>query len=473
MHNTIGPFCLASCIAYIGALPVAAAANCVREEQVSYLAQCMNQADQSPRSCLEQAPWYKAAMGEICDQDQDGLDDQFEDALARSYTPVFAFNQNLRAEINWPGNIDHFIRNSLLLYSPTGLKATEPESWSGRKIVRETLIADDLKDVAYAFDGKLYRGNDPGKEHGSNFWLCQKKAFDTEKYGGPLSPQEKLTNSTLSAAVPGGIGIYTIVHPSNWDRSDHSSAVTPSQDQWSRYVLIAFELFFPYNEHTADNHEGDWEGVGVFVDTESATGAVIGAYFQRHNSTEHEQLIMAANSAPDLDQTNVIKPGSTRPQNSHETTSTLQFFDHVDARHRIIAYVASGDHAMYHHAGETRLIAIPWPGDPLWLTDLHFGDGLKLVPWRNRFVQEWDDPTGIPIRDGIQIINLGEEHRPRVDWASFRGQWGCQNGLAGKLNASWPNPFGNERHCRGWLRHNWGSELPFNSPEQTPDCSGM
>lgn len=448
-----------------------APADCVAADKVARLSSCIDMAKISPRACLEDDRSTEISSSEICDQDHDGLDDHFEDALAKSYAPVFAFNEHLRSEINWPGNIEHFVGNSLLLYAPTGVRGQEPDSWSGHKILRESLSTADLEDIVYEFQDQVLSANNPGKKHGSNFWLCQKKSFDAKKYNGPLGPDEMLTSTSRSALVPGGVGMYAIVHPSSWTPT--RDVATAVRMPWPRYVLVAFELFFPYNEHPADQHEGDWEGIGVFVDTEDPSGAVVGAYFQRHNSVEHEQLIMTtpkgSNNMPEIEP-QATSAGSEPSSNGGDG---LHYWDHLGVRHHVVAYVAAGDHATYHHPGETRLIAVPWPGEPLWLTDLHYGDGFKLLAWRDSYFDGWDETNGMLIRDGVNIVNLGEEYAPRVAWANYRGQWGCQNGILGKLSASWPNPFGNERHCRGWLRHNWGATIPFVPPAMTPDCGGM
>ena len=446
--------------------------DCVEAEKVTQISACIDQAISSPQHCWQTIMADASTSESIntCDQDRDGLDDHFEDALARSYAPVFAFNHKRQAEANWPGNIEHFISNSLLLYSPTGLREAEPDAWSGRKLLRESLQATDLEQIQYELDEQIYDASNPDRDHGSNFWLCQRKAFDPQRYGGPLSAQETLSRADLSAAVPGGVGIYSIVHPSSW-------LPVPEQDStvqaWPRYVLVAFELFFPYNEHPIDDHEGDWEGVGVFVDTKSPRGAVVGAYFQRHSSLEPQQLVMVDSTDPLIDLEHDPSLSINVGHGSSGQAVGLRFFDGMGPRHRLVVYIASGDHAAYHHPGETRLLNLPWPGDPSLLTDFHFGDGLKLLPWRSTYVDQWSSTLGLVVRDGVHIINLGEEHAPRQPWARFRGQWGCQNGLAGKLGASWPNPFGNKRHCRGWLRHNWGATIPFQSPASTPDCDGL
>ena len=315
---------------------------------VSQISRCIDNREKSPKACLE------AARGErrLCDDDHDDLDDDFEDALAQSYSLAFAFGggRNNGAESAFPGNVDTFVQNSLLLYSPGGVSASLPAALTGYKVVDESPSLARLADTNYRFNGVDYLARDPSKEQGSNYWLCQKKAFDPARYGGPITDNERLASLDLSINLPGGVESYAVVHP-----SQRGSA----QGGVSRYIFVATMLFYPYNKVPLDNHEGDWEGAGVILDAEDPAGSVTVAYFDRHPSTDSRQLLPLSPDVPardpGMDGVTPLQCGAPEPG-----SVGVRFWDFDGARHHVVVYVFR----------RTRRICVP-------RTDENLGDRVR------------------------------------------------------------------------------------------------
>jgi len=446
------------------AVPASATPSCIDPAVVTRVSECIDQATKSPWQCFVDVAGERAP----CDQDQDGLDDQFEAALARSYVFAVAFNAQGPAETCWPGNVQQFVQQSLLLYSPSGSTSLGSEAKTGYAVVNELPQLNGLDVEKALVSGGERLANDPKQYQGPNFWLCQKKAYNPPKYGGMLGADEKLATSERSINVPGGVHAYMIVHPVN------QGPLPKAQDhvQTPRYVLVATEIFYPYNQRPFDNHEGDWEGGGVFVDTQDPHGAVIGAYFDRHPTTDHLQLTMLGQDVEAIDPGSE-SGGAMQCSNVGKGVAGLRFWDFDGPRHHVVIYPAAGGHATYGYPGVTKIFGIGCSENAPEANDTHHGDGLKLLPWLGIFAEHWGDHTGVAVRDGVELVNLGEELTPLVSWAAYRGQWGCQDGLEGKLASSWPGPFGNHRHCRGWLRHDWHASPPFSPPSAAVDCVGL
>jgi hypothetical protein len=122
----------------------------------------------------------------------------------------------------------------------------------------------------------------------------------------------------------------------------------------------------------------------------------------------------------------------------------LRFWDYSGLRHRLVVYISTGGHAPYDFPGNTFIV----PKGP---RDTHDGDGARLFIGTGQFQAI---PKAIPIPIKINIHNPGESQDITLDWAHYRGQWGCQQG---SIANSYPGPFGNARHPRPVFDQKWGS----------------
>ncbi len=356
--------------------PLAAAVietDCEKGSEVEALGACL--ATKGPDDCIA------ATRGRLCDSDGDGVADDLEAALARAYAPAFAFNGGADEETHWPTSVKHFLSHARLRRKDGALVDAEP---------------------SLASLGS--HGNDPCGD-GPSLWLCL----------GDEADETRVTSAALMRALPDGVDVVSVVHPGNRTLSS------------STHLFVSFSLLFAYNSHSSiGNHEGDWEGIAVFVNRR--TGAVDAAYFERHDTTDNARLVDA----------NV-----TYDPAAADTAHGLRFFD--AAKKHVVAYVARGGHAMYDYPGSTRILR-------LGPRDLHQGDGQKLLPWLGRLTASFGGDAGETLP--ITFHNPGEANQITLPWARFRGQWGCQDGMFGK---SWPGPFGNARHPRPMFERAWGS----------------
>jgi hypothetical protein len=272
--------------------------------------------------------------------------------------------------------------------------------------------------------------------------------------GSSYDPATTIDTLARSRAVPGGLDVAAIVHPANGPGD-------------ARHVFISSVLYYAYNEHSlVDNHEGDWEGGGVLVDRTS--GRVVAAYFDRHPSTDNQRLVnVGAAGYPALDPSAESPAGDLCTEAASNAVKGVRFWDYAGPRHHAVVYVSAGGHASYDAPGNTKILGVGC-GIVTAVRDTHNGDGVRLLPWLGGFARQWGGPVTDPVAMGVHVRNLGEDDRPRLPWAAYHGQWGCQHEAVAK---SYPGPWDNARHCRRWITHAWGAGVPFASANPSADCT--
>lgn len=402
---------------------VAGAATCGAPEAVNELRACLDRGG-APDACRA------SSAAPACDDDGDGLDDNLEDAMLRSYAPVFAYDAQ---EPHFPTNAAHFVAHSALYWR-------EDRDERTRVLIEKSPTLEGLRTATHA--DRRASSVLPGQ--GPNFWLCLKIDERTGTYRA-----ESLVGSVeASRTLAGGIDILTVAHPTTAGGS--------------RYVVLAYMLLYAYNRAPFDDHEGDFEGGAVFVDRQ--TGAVSSIYTDRHPTSNGTKLIPLAGDA--------ARPAKGAPDDASSETvcgamdDGVRFWDFDGLRHHPVFYVARGGHAAYGYPGATKILGVGCVA-PLNVRDRHEGDGVKLVPFEDAYYTGWKGEK-LSVKHGVQFRNLGERGRLRQLWSSFAGQWGCQLQLIPK---SYPGPWDNSRLCRHWLTNDWGSGPPF-SPSNAEDCTG-
>lgn len=365
---------------------------------------CLDQG-RSPNQCAQE----QGSLN-FCDTDQDGLFDDLELALGKAYSAAFAFNAGGfggNAETHWPGNVTHFTSRARLIHRPTG----QPE-----QLVINTPTLDQLWQATITQSGNTLRAYD--FTAGSNFWLCLN---DT-------SANTRVTSKAEMLSLPDGVDILSVVHPANGTLAA------------STHLFVVTGLFFPYNEFSVSNHEGDWESVAVFVNR--ATGAVEFGFFERHSTTDNQKFVSRAESGTRNPATDAPSPAvSTEDAGVHG----LRFWDDGSNKHHVVGYVSAGGHAMYDYPGNTYVIANA-------TRDMHAGDGEKYAPWLGQLFSGFN--SGNPVVVKTNFFNPGEPNYVTLNWARFRGQWGCNDDA---IAASYPGPFANSRHPRPMFDRLWGS----------------
>lgn len=395
------------------AAPAADAAEDVASEEAAADVGCTSGTRiDSLTACLATAGPDACAAGlNLCDADGDGLGDDLEAALARAYAPAFAFNGGAyggNAETDWPANARHFVAHAKMVFRD-----------GSDHVVDATPKLETIAAATYTASDGVRHADDPASGQGSDFWLC---ALDG-------SAGTRVTSSAIMLGLPDGVDLTSVVHPANGTLAASS------------HLFVSYSLLFAYNEHsTVDNHEGDWEGIAVFVDRK--TGAVDAAWFERHSTTDGTQFVDTTKYPPRDPATE--KPGGDMGS-GFDAVHGLRFWDFVGARRHVVAYVATGSHAMYDYPANTRIVT-------LGPRDTHAGDGPKLVPWLGLLVGNYGATAGDAVTIHPQLP--GEPKTIVLPWARFRGQWGCDDGAIAK---SWPGPFGNARHPRPMFDKVWGS----------------
>jgi hypothetical protein len=373
--------------------------ECDQGIHVQALVDCM-EGGQGPDACL-------AALGggPLCDSDGDGIPDDLESALGRAYGVAFAFNGGAFGgdpETYWPANVRHFASNARVDYRPDGVP---PET-----VVPMADLSSLAAHITVGAGADLRDADDSGAGQGADFWLCLNDATSALL----VHTREQML------ALPDGVDVTLIVRPANGTLEQ------------SQHYFVWFYLFYAYNSHSViDDHEGDWEGAGVFVNRQS--GAVEAAYFDRHDTTDNVRLV-------DVRAFPVIDPSQEMPYGDISTDSGpqkgLRFWDSGGLRHHVVAYVATGGHSSYDYPANTYILR----GGP---RDTHNGDADKLLTWQGQLAGQWGSDQGQALT--VRWQEPGEETRIVLPWARFRGQWGCTNE---PIAASWPGPFGNARHPR-------------------------
>lgn len=366
----------------------------------------------SPDDCVDRftAP--------LCDSDGDGVGDDLEAALAVEYAPVFATNGGGcggNPETDWAANVNHFVTHAKLFHRPTDGGADE--------LVDGAPTMATLPEETFWTGATERRADDPSADSGGALYLCL-----TDSSG---STGVRVESQAAMLALPDGVDVTTVVQPAN-------GALAVSD-----HLMVSYQLFFAYNQFASvDNHEGDWEGVIVFINR--MTGGVDAAYFGRHDTTDATNFVDTA-TYPVRDPATPLPACGTDVNHSEPTYHGLRFQDFNGLRHHLVAFVATGSHAMYDYPANTYVVEKFGVG----IRDTHDGDG----PWLDLaqaqvlegggaqpFKRVWRNPG--------QLGHLGEA------WAGFRGQWGCQ---VGAIANSWPGPWGNDKHPRPELTRAWGS----------------
>lgn len=375
-----------------------------RSGESAQVAACLA-ADGGPDACLA-----RLGPSPRCDADGDGLADDLEEALAVAYLPVFAFNSGAHGgnpETDWPANLRHFVSHAHLVFRQ-GSSVT----------VNAAPTLASLEKAVFGVGSTALFANDP-EGGGPDFWLC---LTDT-------SPATRVQSRDAMLALPHGVSLITVAHPANGELAASS------------HLFVSFGLFFAYNRHsTIDNHEGDFESVALFIDRDS--GAVDAVWFDRHASTDGTQFVdVATYGAKD--------PSAEQPHGNVSSSVPalhgLRFWDYSGHRRHVVAYVATGGHALYDYPANTYIT-------PLLVRDTHNGDGDKL--FGGALYPEFGGVPNARLDGGMVRENPGEVSHITAAWARYRGQWGCDDGLVGK---SWPVPFGNARHARPLFERLWGS----------------
>ena len=374
------------------------------------LAACLDQGT-GPDSCLA------AVASPLCDSDGDGLPDDLEAALSRAYAPVFLFNGGAYGgdpENKFPANVDHFVSRSRLFFRPTGSSALLVDG------------APSLATIASAtvnYQAVTRLASSPAAGQGSDFWLC-------------LNDHDAATvidSPALMLALPGGVDVETVVHPANGTLAASS------------HLFVSFVVFWAFNSHsTVDDHEGDREILVVFVNRQ--TGAVDAVDYERHTSMDNTMFVdVAKDGAKD--------PALDVPTGDVNTPPAgvrgVRFWDYSALRHHVAAYVSTGGHAFYDYPGNNYIV---YKGP----RDTHAGDGGRLSVFTGEY---FESPTAPAQPVHLNLNNPGEPGRIVLEWARYRGQWGCQEGT---IANSYPGPFGNVRHPRSVFEKAWGS--PPNGP---------
>jgi hypothetical protein len=413
---------------------------CNAPSVISAIGACID-GGESPRKCLDAAR-VKTPAPTGCDADEDGLDDALEDAMARSYAPVFAFNLGTGdhtsgdSESAWPGNAEFYVERSTLVWRLDNDSAT-------RKVVDPKPTLDSLRAATF-LDGTTTRhASDPKTGEGPNFWLCLNQP------GGSYDPASFVPTMDASRSLADGVDVFTVVHPSGSDRN-------------GKYVVMTFMLFYPYNKFSFDDHEGDFEGGAVFVDLD--TGKINAVYTDRHTSADTFKMIPleGASALPAKDPSNEAPHYNVCDPTDSASIGGVRFWDFADKRHHPVLYATGGDHASYGYPGATKLQGVGC-SEATMVRDVHNGNGAKLVPHEDAYYTGWGK-TKKPVGSGVHIRNLGERNKLRLAWTEFAGQWGC---TYESIPKSYPGPWDNERLCRHWLTNDWGALPPFKASTLT------
>lgn len=381
----------------------AGAPACASDVHVQVLASCL-EGGRGPDACVEDL-----GGPPLCDSDGDELGDDLEDALALAYGPVFAMNGGRYGgdpEPAWPTNIDHFLARARLVLRRDGAPEVllDPSPTAASIGLASARLPS----------GRAIFASDPRPGNGPDFWLCINDR------------SAQVESAAAMEALPGGIDLEVVAHPASGLLSESS------------HLFVNFTLFWAHNLHSyVDDHEGDREGVSVFVDRK--TGAVDAVQFERHASLDEIDFVDAQTFGAKDPRRETHFGAVSWPG---RTVHGLRFDDYEGPRHHVVAYLAAGGHAPYDYPADTFIL---WQGP----RDSHGGDGAKLFTAAGEIADTWDGSRR-PVR--INRRNPGEPDHVLLPWARFRGQWGCDDE---RIARSWPGPFGNARHPRTVFERRW------------------
>jgi hypothetical protein len=323
-----------------------------------------------------------------------------------------------------------YVASSTLIWRVDGDEST-------RQVVDANPTLDSLRAARFTSGGTERHADQTALGEGPNFWLC------LNQVGGSYPAESLVSSVELSRKLADGIDVLAVAHPSGTDPN-------------GRYVALEYMLFYAYNKFTLDDHEGDFEGGAVFVDTE--TGKIAATYTDRHATSDSALLIPL--EGPGL--LPAKDPSTEAPHyNICDATSTdvvggVRFWDHGGAHHHPVFYPAAGGHASYGYPGATKIQGLGCL-EATMVRDVHNGNGPKLVPHESAYYTDWGTAK-TPVEHEVHFVNLGERQNLVAQWSAFAGQWGC---TLSSIPKSYPGPWDNQRLCRHWLTNDWGQAPPF------------
>lgn len=171
----------------------------------------------------------------IKDEDQDGIEDLLEDALAQRFAPVVYWPE----ELDWirPASVEWYLPRVDLRFHHSGVCPRDHEILS--QVTPGSLIAQNHAEARLGWQGcghggpTYHSGNVADFTRGSHFFLEHKTRTIRP---GPTNPRDWVT--------------YAHVYPNDLGG-----------------ITLQYWFFYPYNDgFSVQNHEGDWEGIQVKLD---------------------------------------------------------------------------------------------------------------------------------------------------------------------------------------------------------------
>lgn len=190
-----------------------------------------------------EAPEGGVTINYTTDTDGDGLDDNWEQALAEMYRPIMIFDKN---EGHWPTSARWFAQYSYLRLSGEQQIFSQSELYNDPTLV---LRAHEL-----GYESSDLRRNPNPKE---SFHI------DISGEGDPYCGEGAL-NGCRDGAEPDltrlpRIPIYVVVHQLLEDVETDANIDTTG------LYLLHFQYGFAYNAVSGGAHEGDWERLEVYI----------------------------------------------------------------------------------------------------------------------------------------------------------------------------------------------------------------
>ena len=88
----------------------------------------------------------------------------------------------------------------------------------------------------------------------------------------------------------------------------------------------------------------------------------------------------------------------------------VRFWDYGGKQHHPVFYAAGGDHASYGYPGATKIKGIGCTEASI-ISDVHNGNGPKLVPFENAYYTDWGK-TKSAVEHEVHVVNLDERAPP-------------------------------------------------------------
>ena len=191
------------------------------------------------------------------DDDADGIDDAFEEALAKIYAPVVKLSPH---ESAMPANVDWYLQRVKLGFSHSHGAISVP----GGSLVGATVCPDHVLMTSGLTETNISAARHPTDDssckHTTTTWLSSDKHPDWF-----LSPNDSST--------------YAGAPASEWKAYVH---VKKSVVDTAGGFDVQYWFFYGYNPTPSGiNHEADWEHVTITTD---AHGRFSSAWYAQHNS---------------------------------------------------------------------------------------------------------------------------------------------------------------------------------------------